>query len=88
MTDDKAYKKAKERAKAKIGFYLHLATYIIVNLMLIFIWHFATGGGYQWFVWPLMGWGIGVLLHGLGVFVFTGSLMERMIQKELERDKE
>jgi hypothetical protein len=88
MTDDKAYREAKKRVKAKIGFCFHLATYIFVNLMLIFIWYFATGGGYKWFLWPLMGWGIGVFFHGLGVFVASGSLMERMIQKELERDRE
>jgi len=87
MADDEAYKKAKKRVEAKIGFYFHLAAYIFVNLGLIFIWYFATGGGYQWFLWPIMGWGIGLLFHGLSVFVATGSMKERMIQKELERDK-
>ena len=86
MTDDKAYKKAEKRVRAKIGFYFHLAAYILVNLVLVFIWYFATGGGYLWFLWPIMGWGIGVLFHGLGVFVATGSIKERMIQKELDRD--
>jgi class 3 adenylate cyclase len=41
---------------------IHLAVYIVVNLMLIGIWA-ASGGGYFWPVWPLLGWGIGVGCH-------------------------
>jgi hypothetical protein len=87
MKKDEAYKRAEKRVKAKIGFYIHLTIYIIVSLMLILIWRFTAGGGYQWFWWPIMGWGIAILFHGLGIFVFSGSVSERMIQKELEREK-
>lgn len=87
MKKDEAYKRAEKRARAKIGFYYHLTAFIVVNLMLIFIWYFAAGGGYQWFWWPMMGWGIGILFHGMGVFLSKGTMKEKMIQKELEKEK-
>jgi len=40
----------------------HLAAYVAVNLLLIVIWA-ATGAGYFWPIWPLLGWGIGVFSH-------------------------
>ena len=86
MEDQEAYQKAKKRVEAKIGFYIHLGIYVAVNTLLIVI-NLLTSSQYLWFKWPLMGWGIGVFFHGLGVFVANGSMMERMIQKELERDK-
>ena len=38
----------------------HLRAYIAVNLMLVAIWA-LTGAGYFWPIWPILGWGIGVL---------------------------
>ena len=87
MKKDDAYTRAERRVRAKIGFYYHLAAYVIVNLTLVFIWYF-TGVEYPWFLWPMMGWGIGLFFHGMGVFLSTGTMKERMIQKELEREKE
>ena len=36
-----------------------VAVYLAVNLMLIVIWA-ATGAGYFWPIWPLLGWGVGL----------------------------
>jgi class 3 adenylate cyclase len=41
---------------------IHLAIYVVVNVMLVGIWA-ASGGGYFWPVWPILGWGIGVGCH-------------------------
>jgi Domain of unknown function (DUF1707)/2TM domain len=43
----------------------HLRAYIAVNLMLVAIWA-LTGAGYFWPIWPILGWGIGVLADGGG----------------------
>ena len=37
-----------------------LAAFLAVNLMLIVIWA-ATGAGYFWPVWPILGWGLGLI---------------------------
>ena len=45
------------------GFKHHLTIYLLVNVFLIGIWA-ASGGGYFWPIWPILGWGIGVAAHG------------------------
>lgn len=55
------------RAAELMGFRVHLATYIGVQVLLIAIWA-LTGAGYQWFWFPLLGWGIGILVHAAVVY--------------------
>jgi len=45
------------------SFKTHLTLYVLVNVFLIGIWA-ASGGGYFWPVWPLLGWGIALAAHG------------------------
>ena len=42
----------------------HLRVFLAVNALLVAIWA-LTGAGYFWPVWPFMGWGIAVVLHGV-----------------------
>ena len=73
-SEEQIYKEAKKRVAAKKDFYIHLIVYICVNILLVIIWWFtgakAIRVGLPWFVFPLGGWGIGVLVHFLVVFVF------------------
>ncbi len=89
MEDQEAYQRAKRRAEAKIGFYIHLAVYVGVNILLVVI-NLSTAPQYIWFIWPLLGWGIGLFFHGMSVFVFSGKrfrgIKEKMIQEEMKRD--
>ena len=86
MENQEAYQKAKEKVEARIGFYIHLTVYVGVNILLIII-NVLTSPRYLWFLWPLIGWGIGVFFHALGVFAFTegSSIKERLIEKEMEK---
>jgi hypothetical protein len=85
MDEKELREKAEKRVEEKNGLYWNLGAYIIVNAGLVFIWYF-TGAGYPWFVWPLLGWGIGVLFHFLSVFVFGQSKWhEQQVEKEMER---
>jgi hypothetical protein len=86
--ENDAYKKAKERVEEKMGFFSHLGAYIVVNAILIVI-NLTQSPGYHWFFWPLLGWGIGLFFHGMGVFVWgEGSgFKERMIEQEIRRQK-
>ena len=45
------------------SFKIHATIYVSVNLLLIGIWA-ASGGGYFWPIWPILGWGIGLACHG------------------------
>ena len=94
MGSDEAHEKAKKTVEAKIGFYIHLVVYVAVNILLVVI-NFATllppdakcgCLARYWFIWPLFGWGVGIVCHALAVFVFQG-----MIEKEMKKqapDKE
>lgn len=86
MEDREAYQSAKKRVEAKIGFFSHIAVYIVVNCLLIII-NISTSPQYLWFKWPLLGWGIGVIFHALGVFVFSGgsAFKERLIREEMKK---
>lgn len=86
MGDQEAYERAKSRVEAKIGFFIHLAVYIVVNSLLIII-NMSTSPEYLWFKWPLIGWGIGVIFHALGVFFLTSGagIKERLIEKEMKK---
>jgi hypothetical protein len=88
MENQEAYKKAKKTVEAKMGFYIHLAVYVGINVLLIVI-NLATSPQYLWFKWPLLGWGIGLFFHGMSIFVFSGrkfkGIKENMIQEEMKR---
>ena len=66
---------------------MHLAVYIAVSILLIII-NLNTSPHYLWFKWPLIGWGIGVCFHGLGVFIFSegSAIKEQMIEKEMKKE--
>lgn len=87
MNNQEAYQRAKKRVEAKAGFYRHLTIYIAVSVLLMLI-NFSTSSEYLWFIWPLMGWGLAVLLHALRVFGFAGgsAITEQMIEKEMEKE--
>lgn len=86
MQDQDAYEMARRRVNAKLGFYIHLVVYVAVNILLVFL-NLRFSPERIWFFWPLLGWGMGICFHALGIFVFaSGSpVKERMIQQELQR---
>ncbi len=88
MSEEELYREARKRVEEKKGFFMHLAVYICVNIFLVIIWA-ATGDGFPWFVFPLGGWGIGILFHFLGVFVFTRQTEweRKAVEKEVEKLK-
>ncbi|CAN7289389.1 2TM domain-containing protein [Acidovorax sp. LjRoot129] len=86
MTPDDIEQLARRRAGAKLGWYVHAAAFTVVNLVVFSMSRYGFGNR-PWSVFPLLGWGLGLALHGISVFVLgTGSgLRERMVQKERER---
>ena len=75
---------ARKRAGAKMGWYIHATVYIAVNLMLVML---SAMSGRHWAVFPAFGWGIGLAVHGLVVFLVTGGagLHDRLVQQERNR---
>ena len=62
-----ALKRAERRAAALAGYWSHLSAYVIVIGVLVVI-NLVAWDGYFWAIWPMLGWGIGLLFHSLNVF--------------------
>lgn len=86
MEQSEAYQSAKKRVEAKMSFYTHLSIYVAVILLLLVI-NLLSSPSTIWFHWPMMGWGIAIVLHGVAVFVLPGrfAVTEKMIEKEMNK---
>lgn len=88
MENNEAYQSAKKRVEAKMGFYIHLSVYVAVILLLVAI-NLLSSPETIWFQWPMMGWGVGVVIHALSVFIFSNrfTVTEKMIEKEMNKGR-
>ena len=82
-----AYDRASRRVKEIKEFYGSLISYCIVIPVLVFI-NFRTFSGFQWFWFPMLGWGMGLVFHAFRVFGYGSSWEERKIQEILKKDQE
>jgi hypothetical protein len=84
------YMKAVKRVEEIKGFYGNLTAYIVVNVALMII-NLATSPEYLWFFWPMLGWGIGVVFHGMKVFNYMPFLgrewEEKKMREFIEQEK-
>ena len=70
------------------AFYVHLTQYLIVIPILAVV-NLTSYPNYLWFVWPALGWGLGLLAHGAAVFnvvpFLDGAWERRQVEKFLGR---
>jgi hypothetical protein len=85
-TDEELRQIARKTAEGKVGFYIHLAIYVAVNLLLIAIWY-INGAGFPWFLFILFGWGIGLAANYVGAF-HSHALVEGLAEEEYRKLKE
>ena len=84
MTQTDEYKKARERAEAKYKFFVHAGVYAAVMVLLVVV-NLVTAPREIWFVWPLIGWGFAVALHGVRVFLLADKniVIDQLTEREL-----
>lgn len=77
---------ARKRAGAKLGWYMHACIYVLVNATMLAMTYWGVGHR-RWSIYPVLGWGLGLALHGISVFVLAkgSGLRERLVQQERER---
>ncbi|MFT4413039.1 2TM domain-containing protein [Fredinandcohnia humi] len=88
MQNDEKYLRAKRKVQYLKAFYIHLTVYLLVNVILFFI-NLSFDSGNWWFLYPLGGWGIGLLVHGLSTVFYGGfgsKWEERKIKEYMEKD--
>lgn len=62
------------RTLNRTAFRIHASVFVAAQVLLIAIWaltwQFDHGTAYPWFIYPLLGWGIGLIAH----YVFVRSM--------------
>jgi hypothetical protein len=79
-----AYERAKKRVEQLKGFYGNLISYCCVIPILIII-NLSTTS-FQWFWFPMLGWGMGLTFHGLETFGYGKNWEEKKIREILEKE--
>ena len=90
--EDAKYRRAKKRVENLKAFYIHLIVYILANFMFIIInvMNYEESN-HWWFVYPLLGWGIGLVSHGISVAsfgLFGPSWEEKKIREYMEKENQ
>ncbi len=86
LSENAAYARAKKRVEELKGFYGNVTAYSIVIPTLAII-NYNTFWGFQWFWFPMLGWGLGISFHAIGVFGYGKSWEERKIQEIVNQGK-
>ena len=87
--EEKRYEKAKERVEAIKNFYSNLFSYCIVIPFLWWLNYRTTS--FTWAIFPTIGWGFGLIMHGLEAFAYNplwGKRWEEKKIKELMEDED
>lgn len=82
-TEQELREAAISRLKKKRDFRGHVFIYVAVNAMLVAIWA-ITGGGFFWPIFPILGWGVGVVANAWDVYG-RKPIGEDEIRRETER---
>lgn len=60
--------RAIKHLKKRRDFAGHLLVYVLVNAFIVLIWAMTDDGGFFWPVFPIVGWGIGVVMNAWDVY--------------------
>ncbi len=93
--DEIKYQEALKRVKKIKGFYTHAIVYVFVNIMIVFLNVKNLDPGESYFQFKnfmtAFFWGIGLVAHGLSVFVpnwiMGQNWEERKIKEFMEKEK-
>ncbi len=87
--EDKRYENAKKHVNALKGFYSNVLSYIIIIPLLAWLNYKTTD--FPWIIFPIAGWGLGIVLHGMEVYGYNPVLgknwEKRKIKEFMEKDK-
>lgn len=79
---------AVRKRQRRRGFAQHVATFGVVAAGLAVLDHFTGTPGVGWALFPIVGWGIGVGLHGVGLAFKDDEKEIRQIVRQLRKQRE
>lgn len=77
-------------AKKRAAFKYHLLIYFVMNIFFWTIWYIslknnshlpAENDSFPWPIWPMLGWGIGVVFNYFAAYRSDNQLVEKEYQK-------
>ena len=77
------YERAKEHIEKLKGFYVHLAIYLIMVPVFIFLNFRSTG--FPWAIFPIVGWGFGITGHAMETFNYHPFLGKNWEERKLKQ---
>jgi hypothetical protein len=83
---DESRAAARKRLEERRGFVPHLIVYLVVNAGLVLLWVMTGADGLFWPIFPLMFWGVGILMHGWNAFV-SRPITDADVDRELDRQR-
>lgn len=80
MREDQIQRRIKKKVRAKKGFLIHFGIYLACGLFFLAL-NIATFSPLDgvWFFFPMIPWGLGILIHYLAAFGFPGT--EKLVKK-------
>ena len=60
--EDRRRRRERSARGARASFRIHATVYVAVQLLLVVVWA-LTGMGHPWFLYALLGWGVGLAAH-------------------------
>ena len=81
--DQPLRERALERLRTKRDLLAHFVMYLMVNALLVAIWATVGGRGFFWPMFPLAGWGIGLVFQAWAIY--AGEPTEDQIRREMDR---
>jgi hypothetical protein len=83
-SDDALRERAMKRLKKRRDLYGHVLVYTLVNAFVTVIWLMTDPHGFFWPIFPIVGWGIAVILNAWDVFR-PEEFDEKRIEREMKR---
>jgi len=91
LNQDDKYQRAKDKVLEIKKFYSDLTSFIIVITILAIVNYWVNEWRYAWFLWVVLGWGIGLIFHAMKTFdwnpLFNKNWEDRKIKEFMDNDK-
>ena len=84
-SEERSYARARARVRALKGLYIHSLVFMLVNLGLFGI--NVLVGRPWWFLWSVLGWGVGLGAHAIVVLTFSDEWEERKIEQIVHKER-
>jgi hypothetical protein len=81
MEDRRKFEMATRHVHAMEGFYIHAGVFVLTIGILVVV--NLMQSGTWWVQWPFLGWGLGLLGHGLAVFGKTPQRLHTWRQRKI-----